>query len=45
LTDDFDAASAGPNGGDCMEINDRARFTVRFFEPISTLPLVIVDAP
>jgi DNA-directed RNA polymerase specialized sigma24 family protein len=44
LTDDFDAASAGPNGGDCMEINDRARFTVRFFEPISTLPLVIMIA-
>ena len=44
LTDDFDAASTSPNGGDYMEINDRARFTARFFEPISTLPLVIMIA-
>jgi DNA-directed RNA polymerase specialized sigma24 family protein len=44
LADDFDRASGSPNGGDHMEINDRARFTVRFFEPIDTLPLVIMIA-
>ena len=44
LADDFDAASTSPNGGDYMEINDRARFTVRFFEGIDTLPLVIMIA-
>jgi TolA-binding protein len=44
LSDDFDAASASPNGGDYMEMNDRARFTIRFFEPINTLPLVIMIA-
>jgi DNA-directed RNA polymerase specialized sigma24 family protein len=40
----FDAASASPTGGDYMEMNDRARFTVRFFEAIDTLPLVIMIA-
>jgi DNA-directed RNA polymerase specialized sigma24 family protein len=44
LMDGFDAASASPNGGDYMEMNDRARFTVRFFEAIDTLPLVIMIA-
>jgi DNA-directed RNA polymerase specialized sigma24 family protein len=44
LSDDFDRASGSPNGGDYMEINDRARFTVQFFEPIDTLPLVIMIA-
>ena len=42
--DGFDAVSASPNGGDYMEMNDRARFTVRFFEAIDTLPLVIMIA-
>jgi DNA-directed RNA polymerase specialized sigma24 family protein len=44
LADGFDAASTGPSGGDYLEMNDRARFTVRFFEAIDTLPLVIMIA-
>ncbi len=44
LVDGFDVASASPNGGDYMEMTDRARFTVQFFEAIDTLPLVIMIA-
>lgn len=43
-SDDRDVASTSPSAEDHVIMNDRARFTAQLFEPISTLPLVIMIA-
>jgi DNA-directed RNA polymerase specialized sigma24 family protein len=43
-SDDRDVASTSPTAEDHVIMNDRARFTAQLFEPISTLPLVIMIA-
>jgi DNA-directed RNA polymerase specialized sigma24 family protein len=44
VLDDFDAMTGNASAEDRMELNDRARFVLRLFDDIQTVPLAILIA-